>query len=132
MDTIPTKNEPTRLGTHYRLVVMDDDTFEEVDTLKLSRTSVYIGLSTLFVFLIGITIVFIAFTPLKYYIPGYGTREGRAALQNLKIRTNSLEQVIRYNEQYFNSVKKVMEGTDKGMELDTVPLNIPKAEVIHD
>jgi hypothetical protein len=132
MDTIPTKNEPTRLGTHYRLVVMDDDTFEEVVTLKLSRTSVYIGLSTLFLFLIGITIVFIAFTPLKYYIPGYGTREGRAALQNLKIRTDSLEQVIKYNEQYFNSVKKVMEGSDKGMQLDTVSLAIPKAEVIHD
>jgi hypothetical protein len=43
-----------------------------------------------------------------------------------------LEQVIRYNEQYFNSIKKVMEGTDKGMQLDTVPLNIPKAEVIQD
>jgi hypothetical protein len=85
-----------------------------------------------FVFLIGITIVFIAFTPLKYYIPGYGTREGRAALQNLKIRTDSLEQVIRYNEQYFNSIKKVMEGTDKGMQLDTVPLDIPKADVIND
>ena len=77
MDTIPTKNEPTRLGTHYRLVVMDDDTFEEVVTLKLSRTSVYIGLSTLFVFLIGITIVFIAFTPLKYYIPGVGIVTGK-------------------------------------------------------
>ena len=113
-------------------VDMDDDTFEEVVTLKLSRTSVYIGLSSLFVFLIGITIVFIAFTPLKYYIPGYGTREGRAALQNLKIRTDSLEQVIRYNEQYFNSIKKVMEGTDKGLQLDTVSLSIPKAEVIND
>jgi hypothetical protein len=55
-----------------------------------------------------------------------------AALQNLKIRTDSLEQVIRYNEQYFNSIKKVMEGSDKGMQLDTVPLNIPKAEVIQD
>jgi hypothetical protein len=43
-----------------------------------------------------------------------------------------LEQVIRYNEQYFNSIKKVMEGNDKGMQLDTVPLNIPKAEVIQD
>jgi hypothetical protein len=90
MEPTPAKNEPTRLGTHYRLVVMDDDTFEEVVTLKLSRTSVYIGLSSLFVFLIGITIVFIAFTPLKYYIPGYGTREGRAALQNLKISSDSL------------------------------------------
>jgi len=40
--------------------------------------------------------------------------------------------VIKYNEQYFNSVKKVMEGSDKGMQLDTVSLAIPKAEVIHD
>ena len=126
MDTIPTKNEPTRLGTHYRLVVMDDDTFEEVVTLKLSRTSVYIGLSTLFVFLIGITIVFIAFTPLKYYIPGYGTREGRAALQNLKIRTDSLEQAVHFKEQYIEGIKKVLsEGNPQ--QLDTIPLTLPES-----
>ena len=60
-----------RLRNRYRLVVMNDDTYEEVVTFKLSRLSVYIGLSTIFVVLIGLTVALIVFTPLKYYIPGY-------------------------------------------------------------
>jgi hypothetical protein len=92
-----------RLRNSYRLVVMNDDTYEEVVTFKLSRLSVYIGLSVSFVVLVGLTIALIAFSPLKYYIPGYGTQESRTALQILKIRTDSLEQSIRYKEQYLES-----------------------------
>ena len=44
-----------RLRNRYRLVVMNDDTYEEVVTFKLSRLSVYIGLSTIFVVLVGLT-----------------------------------------------------------------------------
>jgi hypothetical protein len=42
-----------RLRNNYRLVVMNDDTYEEVVTFKLSRLSVYIGLSTRLVLLVG-------------------------------------------------------------------------------
>lgn len=54
-----------RLRNRYRLVVMNDDSYEEVVTFKLSRLSVYIGLSTLFVLLTGLTVALIVFTPLK-------------------------------------------------------------------
>ena len=89
-----------RLRNSYRLVIMNDDTYEEVVTFKLTRLSVYIGLSVSFVLLVGLTIALIAFTPIKFYIPGYGTRESRTALQVLKIRTDSLEQSLRYKDQY--------------------------------
>jgi len=59
-----------RLRNRYRLVVMNDDTYEEVVTFKLSRFSVYVLMSTIFVVLIGLTVALIVFTPLKYYIPG--------------------------------------------------------------
>ncbi|GAC1440547.1 MAG: hypothetical protein NVSMB63_07100 [Sediminibacterium sp.] len=116
-----------RLRNSYRLVVMNDDTYEEVVTFRLSRLSVYIGLSTVFVLLVGLTIALIAFSPLKYYIPGYGTRESRTALQALKIRTDSLEQAIRYKEQYIDGVKKVLSGNTPA-QLDTIPAAIPKTE----
>ena len=61
-----------RLQNRYRLVVMNDDTYEEVVTFKLSRMSVYITLSTIFVLLTGLTVALIVFTPLRLYIPGYG------------------------------------------------------------
>ena len=117
-----------RLHNNYRLSVMNDDTYEEVVTFKLSRLSVYIGLSTSLVLLVGLTIALIAFTPIKYYIPGYGTRESRTALQLLKIRTDSLEQSIKYKDQYLESIKKVLNGTTP-TQRDTVLLDVPKKAI---
>ncbi|MFM7358730.1 MAG: hypothetical protein ACKO1T_09150 [Sediminibacterium sp.] len=120
-------NSLNRLRNNYRLVVLNDDTYEEVITFRLSRLSVYIGLSTTFVLLVGLTIALIAFTPLKYYIPGYGTRESRSALQVLKLRTDSLERAIRYRDQYLDGVKKALSG-EGNLNLDTTSLNVPTKE----
>ncbi|WP_026752208.1 MULTISPECIES: hypothetical protein [Sediminibacterium] len=131
MDKINKESTFKRLRNTYRLVIMNDDTYEEMIAFRLSRLSVYIGLSTVFVLLIGLTIALIAFSPLKYYIPGYGTKESRTALQLLKIRTDSLENEIRYKEQYLEGIKKVLAG-DKPATLDTVPLALPKVEASND
>ncbi|MDP3392837.1 hypothetical protein [Sediminibacterium sp.] len=131
MNKINTGNTFKRLRNTYRLVIMNDDTYEEMVAFRLSRLSVYIGLSTVFVLLVGFTIALIAFSPLKYYIPGYGTKESRTALQLLKIRTDSLENEIRYKEQYLEGIKKVLAG-DKPATLDTVPLALPKVEASND
>jgi hypothetical protein len=131
MNNLEINNTLKRLRNSYRLVVMNDDTYEEVVTFRLTRLSVYIGLSTIFVLLVGLTIALIAFSPIKYYIPGYGTRESRSALQVLKIRTDSLEQALQYKEQYLEGVKKVLSGNVPS-QLDTVPLALPKAENSND
>ena len=131
MPNLEINNTLRRLRNSYRLVVMNDDTYEEVVTFRLSRLSVYIGLSTVFVLLIGLTIALIAFSPLKYYIPGYGTRESRTALQLLKIRTDSLERSIKYKEQYLDGVKKVLTGNTPS-QLDTVSVPVPNTEASND
>lgn len=112
-----------RLRNKYRLVVTNDDTFEEVVTFKLSRVSLYITISTTFVLLVGLTICMLVFTPLKYYIPGYGSKKTLTQLQLLKIKTDSLEQTIRYNEQYFASIQKAFAG-DATMQKDTTGINV--------
>ena len=124
-------NSLKRLRNSYRLVVMNDDTYEEVVTFRLSRLSVYVGLSTAFVLLVWLTIALISFSPLKYYIPGYGTRESRSALQALKIRTDSLEQALQYKEQYIDGVKKVLTGNTPS-QLDTIPAVIPRTETTNE
>ena len=86
-----------RLRNRYRLVVMNDDTYEEVVTFKLSRLSVYIALCTIFVVLVGLTVALIVFTPLKYYIPGYGSASDRREMITLKLKADSLEQQVLYN-----------------------------------
>ena len=120
-----------RLRNRYRLVIMNDDTYEEVVTFKLSRFSVYVSLSTIFVLLTGLTVALIVFTPLKMYIPGYGDVTNTRELRELKIRTDSLEQAMRYKDQYMQSIKGVLEG-DQTVKLDTTSLNIPVPEKTND
>lgn len=126
---LDTSSTLKRLQNRYRLVVMNDDTYEEVVTFKLSRLSVYIALSTVFVLLISFTVALIIFTPLKYYIPGYGSRQSKTELQVLKIRTDSLEQSIKFKDQYLDNLKKVLSGGTED-KLDTVSLVLPKSDAI--
>jgi len=120
-----------RRSNTYRLVITNDDTYDEILALRLSRKSVYLTFSISFILLVGLTIALIAFTPLKYYIPGYGTKESRTALQLLKIRTDSLEQSIHYKEQYLEGLKKVLsEGNSN--QLDTIPLQLPEGQPSYD
>src|SRR3954465_14087189 len=120
-----------RLRNRYRLVIMNDDTYEEVVTFKLSRFSVYVALSTIFVLLTGLTVALIVFTPLKMYIPGYGDVTNTKELRELKIKSDSLEQAMRYKDQYMQSIKGVLEG-DQTVKLDTTSLNIPVPEKTND
>jgi hypothetical protein len=116
-----------RLRNRYRLVVMNDDTYEEVVTFKLSRFSVYVMLSTIFVVLVGLTVALIVFTPLKYYIPGYDELKIGREYRQLKYRTDSLEQQIGYQARYIDGLKKVLKG-DATISLDTTKISLPKDE----
>jgi len=124
-------NTLKRLQNRYRLVVMNDDTYEEVVTFRLSRMSVYIALSTIFVFLVGLTVALIVFTPLKYYIPGYGSAGIGREYHELKYVTDSLEKQVTYQTQYINDIKKVLSG-DATLTLDTTKLEVPKDEYSND
>lgn len=120
-----------RLRNRYRLVVMNDDTYEEVVTFKLSRLSVYVLLSAIFVVLIGLTVALIVFTPLKYYIPGYDDLKIGREFRQLKYRTDSLEQQVNYQARYIDGLKKVLKG-DITVNLDTTKINLPKEEYSND
>ena len=119
-----------RLRNRYRLVVMNDDTYEEVVTFKLSRLSVYIGLSTIFVVLVGLTVALIVFTPLKYYIPGYDDLKVGREYRQMKYRVDSLEKQVGYQADYIENIKKVLSGD--AAVLDTTQLQVPKDDISDD
>src|SRR5690606_36760326 len=116
-----------RLNHKYRLVIMNDDTYEEVTAFRLSRMSVYVALSTLFVLLVAITVATVVFTPLRYYIPGYGDLKQRKEFIKLKMRTDSLENAIIARDQYLNNIKQVINGDFTG-KLDSTMLKVPKVD----
>lgn len=118
-----------QLRNRYRLVIMNDDTYEEVVTFKLSRLTVYIMLSSVFVILVSLTVALLVFTPLKEYLPGYGSKTARRELQTLKMKTDSLEQSMRYKDLYLQNIKKVLTG-DIGSSLDTAVIKVSKEATV--
>ena len=118
------------LRSHYRLVIMNDDTFEEVIKFRLTRISVYIVMSTIFLLLVGLTVALLVLTPLKFYIPGYGKKENKTELQLLKMRTDSLQQALEYKQQYLDGIKKAL-GSNQ-TQLDTTTLKVSKPDVSND
>lgn len=125
-------NRLKRLRNNYRLVVMNEDSYEEVVRFKLSRLSVYIAMSSLFIILVALTASLIIFTPLKYYLPGvgYGNVKQIKEYKKLKIRTDSMEQALIQQQRYFQDLEKVLNGNV--VKLDTNKLNTPRLENIDD
>ncbi len=117
-----------RLRNHYRLVVMNEDTYEEVVKFKLTRMSVYVVMSTVFILMIGLTASLIIFTPLRYYLPGsgYGDAKQMREYRNLKIRTDSMEQALNQQHKYFEDLQRVLQGNI--VKTDTTKLSLPKVE----
>ncbi len=102
----------------YRLVILNEETFEERFSFKLNRLNVFV-FSTLFaLFLILATTVIIAFTPLREYIPGYSSTQLKRTATALVYKTDSLQRVIDLNEQYLASIKKVLTGDVKTVKFN--------------
>ena len=132
MSTPEPTNRLKRLRNHYRLILMNEDTFEEVVKFKLTRYGVYIAMSSLFVLLVALTTSLIIFTPLKYYLPGvgYGNTKQIKEYRSLKMKVDSMEATLKLQQQYYADIEAVMKGKVK--PLDTVNLKLPKPENIDD
>ncbi|MFD1161326.1 MULTISPECIES: M23 family metallopeptidase [Hwangdonia] len=108
------KKEPKKIKRKlldkYRLVILNENTFEERLSFKLTRLNVFVLASISIIVLISATYALIAFTPLREYIPGYSSTALKKKAVELNYKTDSLQQVISMNERYFSSIKKVLQG----------------------
>ena len=97
-----------RLQHQYRLVVMNDETFEEVGSYRLTWMNVYIALSVFLVLIITIIILLFAFTPVKRYLPGYTTTTKNGDLYKIEKRIIALEKEVNAREIYLKSVRNAL------------------------
>lgn len=102
----------------YRLVILNEETFEEKLSLKLNRLNVFVVGSVFAIFLIVSTTILIAFTPLREYIPGYSSAELKKEAIRLTFKTDSLERELYMSNQYLGSIKKVLTGDIKTNEIN--------------
>jgi murein DD-endopeptidase MepM/ murein hydrolase activator NlpD len=89
---------------------MNDVTFEECLSFRLTRLNVLILLSIISVLLIVLTALIIAFTPLREYIPGYMDVTLQQRIYKLKAKTDSIEMEFNRRELYIRNIKNILEG----------------------
>ncbi len=134
------KKEPKKIKRKlldkYRLVILNENTFEERLSFKLTRLNVFVLASLSAIFLVMATYVLIAFTPLREYIPGYSSTALKKKATLLNYKTDSLQQVIIMNQRYYTSIKKVLQGEvsavdfNKDSIIEAVKLEVSDVDLI--
>ncbi len=99
-----------KLFTKNRLVILNEDTFEEIFSLKLNLMNVFVGVTLISIVMIALTTYIIAFTPLREYIPGYASTKLKKEATENAIKTDSLQKTLDANNAYLSSIKKVLTG----------------------
>lgn len=135
------KNETRvqRWRNKFRFVILNDDTFEELLTLKLSPLNIFVFSVVTIVSTIALTTTVIAFTPLKELIPGYASSKLRREAIELALTTDSLTAAIDRNERYLQGVQRILQGevvdtvlqeleTDTSSNNDEIVLSDPSAQ----
>lgn len=99
-----------RLLIKNRLIILNEDTFEEIFSFKLNIMSVFVSLSLGAIFVISFTTILIAFTPLRELIPGYSSSKLKRDATVLALKSDSLTIALKKNEAYIKSIQKVLNG----------------------
>jgi murein DD-endopeptidase MepM/ murein hydrolase activator NlpD len=102
----------------YRLVILNESTFEEKISFKLSRLNVFVTGSFFMIGLIGLTILLIAFTPLREYIPGYSSTKLKKQATDLTYKTDSLVKTLNYTNRYLDNIRMVLKGDIENNEVN--------------
>lgn len=92
------------------MVILNENTFEEIFSLRLTLMNVFVMFTLGGIFLILVTTFIIAFTPLREFIPGYSSSQLKKNATELAIKSDSLEKVLKQNEAYLKGVQKVLKG----------------------
>ncbi len=99
-----------KLFTKNRLVILNEETFEELFSFKLNLMNVFVAATLGAILLITFTTYIIAFTPLREFIPGYSSSKLKKDATVLALKSDSLSFALKKNEAYIKSIQKVLTG----------------------
>jgi len=103
-----------QLKNRYRLVVLNDDTFEEKFALRLTPLGLLILFGAVTIVMTILVISLVAFTPLREYIPGYGNVDQKRELIALTARADSLEESMNAKDWFIQNISDVLAGKTEG------------------
>lgn len=107
-----------KLLSRYRLVILNEETFEEQLYFRLTRLNVIIITTFVFALLFTGTIMFVAYTPIKEYMPGYASTKMRKQSAENTFRLDSLMSAYQQSQRQLGSIRKVLIGEIEFEELE--------------
>jgi murein DD-endopeptidase MepM/ murein hydrolase activator NlpD len=108
--TEKTKALYKKLRNHYRLSIFNEQSYEEVLGMRLSRLKVFTVVGVTSMLLIVLVTLLIAFTGLREYIPGYPSgNERRLVVRNAQL-VDSLMLEIDRRDRFFKDIKSIVSG----------------------
>jgi hypothetical protein len=93
-----------------RLIILNEDTFEEIFSLKLTLMNVFVVATSGAIIITIVTTFIIAFTPLREFIPGYSSSKLKRDATVLALKSDSLSDALKKNEAFIKSIQKVLTG----------------------
>ncbi|MFH6970047.1 peptidase [Flavobacterium petrolei] len=99
-----------KLFNKRRLIILNEDTFEETFSLKLTLMNVFVVATLGAIIITFVTTFIIAFTPLREFIPGYSSSKLKKEAIELALKSDSLSKALKRNEAYIKSIQKVLTG----------------------
>lgn len=115
-----------KLTDKYRLVILNEDTFQERFSLKLSRLNVFVIGGVFSIFLIIFTAFLIAFTSLREYIPGYSSTSLKRKAIRLVYQADSLKTKLAVLENFTKSLRPVLTGEIEPENIDSIRVESEK------
>jgi len=109
-----------KLTDKYRLVILNEDTFQERFSLKLSRLNVFVFGGVFSVLLIILTTFLIAFTSLREYIPGYSSTKLKKQATKLIYETDSLKNKLAILQNFTKAIRPVLTGDVTAEAIDSI------------
>ena len=119
-----------KLFAKNRLVILNEDTFAEIFSLRLTLMNVFVFASLGAVIIIFVTTFIIAFTPLREYIPGYPSGKLKREATELALKSDSLSNALKKNQIYLQSVVKVLNGDLEYKKVNKDSILASKKEVL--
>jgi murein DD-endopeptidase MepM/ murein hydrolase activator NlpD len=99
-----------KLTHKYRMVVLNEDTYEEVGNMRLSRLNLIALVGVLLILLIAIIFSLIAYTNIRELVPGYPDAAMRQNIRENAMKVDSLEYEQAIRDQYFENLRRIISG----------------------
>ncbi|MFT4575886.1 MAG: murein DD-endopeptidase MepM/ murein hydrolase activator NlpD [Polaribacter sp.] len=125
-----------RITNKFRLVVLNEDTFQERLSFKLTILNVFVLSGVFSIILVVLTTIFIAYTPIREYIPGYSSSKLKKDASRLVYKADSLQIRLQLLENYTKVLMPILAGEQPisrvdfdSLKINSNPINIDEKKL---